>query len=60
MRILVDTNILIRSVERRHPLMHVARQALRALVQQENELCVAPQNVVNSGTFAPGRLKSTA
>jgi predicted nucleic acid-binding protein len=45
MRILVDTNILVRAVERRHPLMRMARQALRSLVQQGNELCVAPQNI---------------
>ncbi len=45
MRILVDTNILVRSVERRHPLMRAARQALRSLTQQGNELCVAAQNI---------------
>lgn len=32
MRILVDTNVLVRSIERNHPLMRTARQALRSLV----------------------------
>jgi predicted nucleic acid-binding protein len=45
MRVLVDTNILVRSVQRTHPLMRTARNALRVLYQQGNDLCVTPQNI---------------
>lgn len=45
MRVLIDSNILVRSVERASPLLHVARQAVSALTRQQHELCVAPQNV---------------
>lgn len=45
MRVLVDTNVLVRAVERRHPLMPIARQALQLLVEKGGELCVAPQNI---------------
>ena len=45
MRILVDTNPLVRSVEHAHPLKRTARIALVRLYQQGHELCVAPQNI---------------
>jgi predicted nucleic acid-binding protein len=45
MPVLVDTNILVRAVERRHPLMRTARLALLALVRNGEELCVTPQNL---------------
>jgi predicted nucleic acid-binding protein len=45
MRVLVDTNILVRAVERRHPLMRTARLALLALVRNGEQLCVTPQNI---------------
>ena len=45
MRVLVDTNVLIRAVLRSHPQMSNARRALRSMVQQANELCVTPQNI---------------
>jgi predicted nucleic acid-binding protein len=45
MPILVDTNILVRAVQRNHPLMGTARQALRSLVQNGEELCVTYQNI---------------
>lgn len=45
MKILVDTNVLVRSVERMHPLSPVARGALKHLYQQGHELYVATQNV---------------
>ena len=45
MRVLVDTNILVRAVQRNHPLMRTARQALRSLVQNGEELCVTYQNI---------------
>ena len=45
MKILVDTNVLVRSVERAHPLSPIARHALRRLYAQGHELYVATQNV---------------
>jgi predicted nucleic acid-binding protein len=45
MPLLVDTNILVRAVQRNHPLMSTARQALRSLVQNGEELCVTWQNI---------------
>jgi len=45
MPVLVDTNILVRAVQRNHPLMRTARQALRSLVQDGEELCVTYQNI---------------
>lgn len=45
MPILVDTNILVRAVERRNPLLRTARLALIALVRSGEELCVTPQNI---------------
>ena len=45
MKVLVDTNILVRSVQLSHPLMRTARNALRTLYQQGHELYVTPQNI---------------
>jgi predicted nucleic acid-binding protein len=45
MPVLVDTNILVRAVQRHHPLMGTARQALRSLIQNGEELCVTWQNI---------------
>ena len=45
MRILVDTNVLVRSVERAHPLMRISRDALRHLYEGNHELCITPQIV---------------
>jgi predicted nucleic acid-binding protein len=45
MPVLVDTNILVRAVQRNHPLMDTARLALRSLVQNGEELCVTWQNI---------------
>jgi len=45
MPILVDTNILVRSVQRNHPLMRAARQSVRSLIQNGEELCVTHQNI---------------
>ena len=45
MRVLVDTNILVRVVQRNHPLVRAARQALRSLVEEGDELCVTWQNI---------------
>jgi predicted nucleic acid-binding protein len=45
MLVLVDTNILVRAVQRNHPLMRTARQALPSLVQNGEDLCVTHQNI---------------
>jgi predicted nucleic acid-binding protein len=44
-RVLVDTNVLARSVERTHPFMRIARDSLRRLYGEGHELCVTPQNI---------------
>lgn len=45
MRVLVDTNVLIRSVQRSHPACRVARRALIALYRDGHELFLTTQNV---------------
>jgi predicted nucleic acid-binding protein len=45
MRVLVDSNILVRAVERASPELPVARRAVTSLARQGHELCIAPQNV---------------
>ncbi|HWZ43767.1 MAG TPA: type II toxin-antitoxin system VapC family toxin [Candidatus Saccharimonadales bacterium] len=46
MRILVDTNILLRAAQRSHPAGRVAINAIKALHRQQNVLCLAPQNLI--------------
>lgn len=41
---LVDTNILLRFVERRHPLHSVVRAKVRVLRQEGHDLRITPQN----------------
>ena len=45
MRILVDTNVLVRAVERAHPLLRIARDSLRHLYEQGDEFFITPQNI---------------
>lgn len=45
MRVLVDTNILIRSVQKSHPACRTARKALVALYRNEDDVFLAAQNV---------------
>lgn len=45
MRVLVDTNILVRSIERGHPSSRVARDSLRRLYEQSDALFITTQNV---------------
>jgi len=42
MRILVDTNVLLRAIQHENPLCSVARKALR---RQNCQLCLVPENV---------------
>jgi predicted nucleic acid-binding protein len=43
---LVDTNVLLRALAVANPLRTVARQAVKALLQDGVTLCVTPQNLV--------------
>ncbi len=43
---LVDTNILLRSIDPSHPMNAIAVQALTALRGQGEQLCIVPQNLV--------------
>jgi predicted nucleic acid-binding protein len=45
MRVLVDTNVLIRSVQKRHLSCRVAKRALVALYREEHHLFLTTQNV---------------
>jgi predicted nucleic acid-binding protein len=45
-RYLVDTNILLRFVNRRDPLHTTMRAAIRTLRQHGHHVCVAPQNCI--------------
>ena len=45
MRVLVDTNVLLRSVQKGHSSCRVARQALVSLYRSEFALCLASQNI---------------
>ena len=46
MSYLVDTNVLLRLIQKIHPMRAEARRALLALRGRGEELCVAPQNVI--------------
>ncbi|HEU5015181.1 MAG TPA: PIN domain-containing protein [Roseiflexaceae bacterium] len=46
MRYLVDTNVILRFVNRRDPLHTTMRVAVRKLRQDGHQLCIAPQNCV--------------
>lgn len=46
MHCLLDTNILVRGLDRHHPRYKVVRRAIIALRRQENRLFLAPQNLI--------------
>jgi predicted nucleic acid-binding protein len=46
MRYLVDTNVLLRLLQRNDPYHSTIRQAVRSLLAHGDELCCAPQNIV--------------
>ncbi len=46
MRYLVDTNVLLRSVEENHPMNDAAVNAVQHLLAQGEELCIMPQNLI--------------
>ncbi len=43
MRVLLDTNILLRAAEREHSQHSTAVAAIDTLIEQEHELCLVPQ-----------------
>lgn len=45
MKVLVDTNILIRSVQKHHSACRTARQALTALYREQHSLYLTHQNI---------------
>ena len=46
MSYLVDTNVLLRSVEDNHPMNAVAVEAVRSLLAQGETLCIVSQNLI--------------
>ena len=46
MRYLVDSNVLLRLLQRNDPHHSTIRQAVRSLLARGDELCCAPQNIV--------------
>jgi predicted nucleic acid-binding protein len=49
---LVDTNVLLRSVQRRSPSYRQARSAVLTLLRREERLCIFPQNVIEFWSVA--------
>ncbi|MEK6645025.1 MAG: PIN domain-containing protein [Planctomycetota bacterium] len=45
MRILLDTNVLLRSAQPKHPQFQLARDSVRNLIQQNHEVFIVPQNL---------------
>jgi predicted nucleic acid-binding protein len=43
---LVDTNVLLRSLDRTHPHSRLVRRAVIVLRRQDNRLCLLPQNLI--------------
>src|SRR5437879_316798 len=46
MRCLIDTNVLLRGLDRNHPMCRVVRRALIVLRRQDDQLCLAVQNLI--------------
>lgn len=46
MSYLVDTNVLLRSVQKTHPLQSAAARAIRLLLARGEELSILPQNLI--------------
>lgn len=45
MKVLIDTNILLRSIQKRHPACRAARKALVTLYRDRHGLYLTPQNL---------------
>lgn len=46
MAFLVDTNVLLRSIDLAHPMNRDAVDTLRTLQSREEQLCIVPQNLI--------------
>jgi predicted nucleic acid-binding protein len=46
MSYLIDTNVLLRLAQKKHPMRPDARRALVTLRRQGEELCIVPQNII--------------
>lgn len=46
MRVLVDTNVLLRTVQSNHPLFPEATAAITALIRRNDSVFFSPQNIV--------------
>lgn len=46
MSYLIDTNVLLRLAQKKHPMRPDARRALVTLRKQGEELCIIPQNII--------------
>src|SRR5260370_38849611 len=46
MHCLLDTNVLLRGLDRNHPQCRVVRRAIIALRREEGRLCLAPRNLI--------------
>ncbi|MDJ0675565.1 MAG: PIN domain-containing protein [Calothrix sp. MO_167.B42] len=46
MSYLVDTNILLRTIQETHPMHESSVQAVKSLLVQEETLCIIPQNLI--------------
>ena len=58
MSYLVDTNVLLRLVQKNHPMRSVARQALLTLRKQGEKLSIIPQNIIEFWAVATRPLAS--
>lgn len=58
MNYLVDTNILLRSSQRTHPMSAIADNAVSTLLTQGEILCVVPQNLIEFWAVATRPLVS--
>jgi|SRR5581483_5380231 len=52
MNYVVDTNVLLRSVQTRHPMQRVAYMAIATLRSQGEKLCLTSQNVIEAWAVA--------
>ncbi|MGB7470781.1 MAG: type II toxin-antitoxin system VapC family toxin [Candidatus Acidiferrum sp.] len=46
MRVLVDTNVLLRAVQSNHPLFAQATQGISVLVRRNDSVCFCSQNII--------------
>lgn len=58
MSYLIDTNVLLRLAQKKHPMRPDARRALVTLRKQGEELCIVPQNIIEFWAVATRPLES--